>query len=44
VKHFKGLGSGFTELHASLDADTLFEFAIHRRQMKHEVEKAVVEK
>jgi hypothetical protein len=32
TKHFKGFGSGFTELHAKLDADTLLDFAIHRRQ------------
>jgi hypothetical protein len=32
MKHFKGLGSGFTKLHAKLDADTLLNFAIHCRQ------------
>jgi hypothetical protein len=32
MKHFRGFGSGFTELHAKLDADTLLKFAIHRRQ------------
>jgi hypothetical protein len=32
TKHFKGFGSGFTELHAKRDADTLLDFAIHRRQ------------
>jgi hypothetical protein len=32
TKHFKGSGSGFTELHAKLDADTLLDFAIHRRE------------
>jgi hypothetical protein len=32
TKHFKGFGSGFIELHANLDADTLPDFAIHRRQ------------
>jgi hypothetical protein len=32
TKHFKGFGSGFTELEAKLDANTLLEFAIHRRQ------------
>jgi hypothetical protein len=31
-KHFKGFGRGFTELHAKLDADTLLDFTIHRRQ------------
>jgi hypothetical protein len=30
--HFKGFGSGFAKLHAKLDADTLLDFAIHRRQ------------
>jgi hypothetical protein len=34
TKHFKGFGSGFTELHAKLDADTLLDFAIHHRQNK----------
>jgi hypothetical protein len=32
MKHFIGFGSGFTELHTKLDADTLLSFAIHRRQ------------
>jgi hypothetical protein len=32
TKHFKGFASGFTELHAKLDADTLLDSAIHRRQ------------
>jgi hypothetical protein len=40
--HFKGFGSGFAEFHAKLDADTLFDFSIYRRQTKHEVEKALV--
>jgi hypothetical protein len=31
MKHFKGFGSGFTELHAKLDADTFLDFAIHHR-------------
>jgi hypothetical protein len=31
---FQGFGSGFTELHAKLDADTLVDFAIHHRQNK----------
>jgi hypothetical protein len=35
-------GSGFTQLHEKLNADTLLYFAIHRRQKKHEVEKALV--
>jgi hypothetical protein len=42
MKHFKGFGSGFTELHAKLDADTSLSFAIDRRKTKHEVEKALV--
>jgi hypothetical protein len=32
TKHFKVFGGGFTELHAKFDADTLLDFAIHRRQ------------
>jgi hypothetical protein len=32
TKYFKDFGSRFTELHAKLDADTLLDFAIHRRQ------------
>jgi hypothetical protein len=32
TKHFKGFSSGFTELHAKIDVNTLFDFAIHRRQ------------
>jgi hypothetical protein len=42
TNHFKGFGSGFTELHAKLDADTLLDFAIHHRQKEHKVEKALV--
>jgi hypothetical protein len=42
MKYFKGFGSGFTVLHAELDADTMFDFAIHRDKTKHEVEKAIV--
>jgi hypothetical protein len=34
MKHFKGVSSRFTELHAKLDANTLLDFAIHRRQNK----------
>jgi hypothetical protein len=30
--HFKGFDSGFTEPQAKRDADTLLDFAIHRRQ------------
>jgi hypothetical protein len=32
TEHFNGFGSGFTDLYAKLDADTLLDFAIHRRQ------------
>jgi hypothetical protein len=32
MKHFKGFDSGFTELHAKLDADTLIDFAICHTQ------------
>jgi hypothetical protein len=32
TKRFKGFGSGFTKLHAKIDADTLLDFVIHRRQ------------
>jgi hypothetical protein len=32
TKYFKGLDSGFTELHAKLGAVTSLDFAIHRRQ------------
>jgi hypothetical protein len=34
TKHFNGFSSEFTKLHATLDADTLLDFAIHRRQNK----------
>jgi hypothetical protein len=37
MKHLKGFGREFTELHAKVDADTLLEFAIHYKQ---EVKKA----
>jgi hypothetical protein len=32
TKHFKGFGSGFTELHAKLDADMLLDFAVRPRK------------
>jgi hypothetical protein len=32
TKHFKAFGSVFTKLHAKIDADTLLDFAICRRQ------------
>jgi hypothetical protein len=34
MKHFKDFGSGFTEIHTKHDADTLLDFAIHRKQNK----------
>jgi hypothetical protein len=37
TKHFTGFGSGFTELHAKLDSDTLLNFAVHHRRNKTEV-------
>jgi hypothetical protein len=37
---FRGFGSGFTELHAKLDADTLLCFAIHRRQNETQSQKS----
>jgi hypothetical protein len=39
TKHFKGFGSGFTELHAKLDADTLLDFAIYCRQNETQSQK-----
>jgi hypothetical protein len=39
-KHFKGFGSGFTKLHAKLDADTLLNFAIHCRQAETRSQKS----
>jgi hypothetical protein len=32
MKHFKGFGNRFIELHAKLDVDTLLGFVIHRGQ------------
>jgi hypothetical protein len=32
TKHFSHFNSGFTKLHAKLDADTLLDFAIHCTQ------------
>jgi hypothetical protein len=32
MKHFKGFGSGLTELNTKIYADMLLHFAIHRRQ------------
>jgi hypothetical protein len=42
VKHFKGLGSRFTELRTKLDADTLLDLASISDKTKHEVEKALM--
>jgi hypothetical protein len=38
--HFKGLRSGFTELHAKLDADMLLDFTIHCRQKETRSQKS----
>jgi hypothetical protein len=40
TKHFRGFGSGFTELRAKLDADTLLDFAIRRRQNETRIRKS----
>jgi hypothetical protein len=42
MKYLKGCSIGFTELHAKFDADTLLNFAIHRRQEKTWSQKALV--
>jgi hypothetical protein len=34
TKHFKGLGSGFSELNVKLDADKLLDFPIYSRENK----------
>jgi hypothetical protein len=39
MKHIKGFGSGFTELRAKIDVDTLLDFANHRRQNDSELKK-----
>jgi hypothetical protein len=44
MKHFKGFGSGFKELRAKLDADTLLDFAIHRRQNETRSQKSTIVK
>jgi hypothetical protein len=38
-EHYKGFSSGFTELQAELDADTLLAIAIHRRQNETRIRK-----
>jgi hypothetical protein len=40
TKHFKGFGSGFTELDAKLDADRLLILPSISDKMKHEVNKS----
>jgi hypothetical protein len=42
MKHFKGFSSGFTELHAKLDADMLLDLASVAEKIKLKVEKALV--
>jgi hypothetical protein len=39
TKHLKGFGDGFTELRAKFDADTLLDFAFHRRQKRNKKSK-----
>jgi hypothetical protein len=39
TKHFKGVGSRFTQLHAKLVADILLNFAIHHRQNETQSQK-----
>jgi hypothetical protein len=39
---FRGFSSGFTELHAKLDADTLLTFAFHWRQNETQSQKALI--
>jgi hypothetical protein len=42
TKDFKGFCSGFTELHAKLNADTLLDSAIHCRKNETQVKKALI--
>jgi hypothetical protein len=42
MKHFKSFGSGFTELRAKLDADTLLDLLSIADKMKHKAEKALM--
>jgi hypothetical protein len=42
MKHFKGFGSRFIELHAKLDADMLLDLPFISDKTKHEVEKSLV--
>jgi hypothetical protein len=42
TKHFKDFSSGFTELRAKLDADTLLNLPSIADKTKHEVEKALI--
>jgi hypothetical protein len=41
-KAFQGFGSGFTELHAKLDADTLLNFAIRCGQNETQSRKSTL--
>jgi hypothetical protein len=43
-KHFKGFGSGFVDIYAKLDADTLFNLASIADKTKYKVERALVYK
>jgi hypothetical protein len=40
MKHLKGIGSGFTECQAKLDADTLLDFAIRHRKKESQSQKS----
>jgi hypothetical protein len=40
MKHFKGFGNRFTELHAKLDADMLLDLASHCRQSETQSQKS----
>jgi hypothetical protein len=40
MKHFRGFGSGFPELHTKIDANMLLNFAIHRRKKETHSQKS----
>jgi hypothetical protein len=40
MKHFMGFSRGFTKLHTKLDADTLLNFAMHRKQNETQSQKS----
>jgi hypothetical protein len=42
MKHFKGFGSGFTKLHAKLDADMLLVLPSIADNTKHKNKKALM--